>query len=221
MGKKNGFTLIEVLVVVAIIAILSAMLLPALQQAREKAHQVICMSNLKQIGLAIMMYADDYDGWLPWAGYYQGWGWGRLLGPSEYHSAGLNYIKNLKVYRCPTVGKRTVTYPTAPLPGAQCYGLNVRLCPQFNADGTVRYGSWTRLSRVVASSNTVLAFDFYWQSTGELTNWISESSILDSIQNVCQDHSDGANYLFVDGHVKWKEDPDPAGTGFWTIDTGD
>ena len=65
---KKGFTLIELLVVIAIIAILAAILFPVFAQAREKARQTSCLSNLKQLGTGYILYADDYDDYPPYAG---------------------------------------------------------------------------------------------------------------------------------------------------------
>ncbi len=87
---KRNFTLIELLVVIAIIAILAAMLLPALQSARERSRETACVNNLKQLGTVFTFYAGDYDDWLPGAAVYLGPGatnnrrWARFLHEQNY-----------------------------------------------------------------------------------------------------------------------------------------
>src|ERR1700716_2133138 len=93
--SRTGFTLIELLVVIAIIAILAAILFPVFAQAREKARQASCLSNLKQLGLAEMQYVQDYDE--KFSGSYQNSPAGRIYYPELIFP----YTKNTGIYFCP------------------------------------------------------------------------------------------------------------------------
>src|SRR5471030_2646577 len=101
--RTQGFTLIELLVVIAIIAILAAILFPVFAQAREKARQITCVSNEKQIDLAVLMYAQDYDETYPIAWGFEG-PWYQTIDPYIKNSgAAAGYAATEKgVWHCPS-----------------------------------------------------------------------------------------------------------------------
>lgn len=101
----RAFTLIELLVVIAIIAILAAILFPVFAQAREKARQAACLSNCKQLGTALMMYAQDNDEVLPLVLYGSAYSWDQQI---------MTYVKNTGVFHC----------PSAPTENTRCYNFN-------------------------------------------------------------------------------------------------
>jgi prepilin-type N-terminal cleavage/methylation domain-containing protein/prepilin-type processing-associated H-X9-DG protein len=110
MRSKRGFTLIELLVVIAIIAILAAILFPVFAKARERARQAGCISNQKQIVIAAKMFADDWEGVLPYVGKYSNdWWWGTGWGDSDpaWNDADgpiYDYVKaGQEVFVCPAV----------------------------------------------------------------------------------------------------------------------
>jgi prepilin-type N-terminal cleavage/methylation domain-containing protein len=150
--RRQGFTLIELLVVIAIIAILAAILFPVFAQARAKARQTSCLSNLKQLTLATSMYQQDYDGSFPyWNWWFQadaggcgGRGNAALdRGCGHYDSLWLNaiypYTKNGQIYACPsdvqnlTPGNSSIWWWTSSDP------LKVGMLPQIN-NQKVSYG---------------------------------------------------------------------------------
>lgn len=195
MRRHRGFTLIELLVVIAIIAILAAILFPVFARAREKARQASCLSNVKQMGLAAMMYGSDYDDCLVparirwvgdqvtyWCPYSSNPG---LLGP---------YINNRQIFRCPSSG-------TPSWGGVTDYGINYSLCVDTWYGGTPIF-----LVEVKYPSETLLVADSDWtRSTADYhtTNaWYVRESFW-AAAFVPARHNEGFNLAFLDGHAKW------------------
>jgi prepilin-type N-terminal cleavage/methylation domain-containing protein/prepilin-type processing-associated H-X9-DG protein len=203
---RTGFTLIELLVVIAIIAILAAILFPVFAQAREKARQTGCLSNNKQIGLATMMYLQDYDEKFPtqqWWGNNRSDGWpvvgSGIAGATadNYKDAILPYSKNEQIWICPTNIPNGTLATRPPNMG-------------YHMSGNVITRTGLSQAAIVAPASL-----FIMRESGK--GLVFNRAYLRPIPDYCDDvvayeqgnaanympHMKGYNLTFADGHAKW------------------
>jgi prepilin-type processing-associated H-X9-DG protein/prepilin-type N-terminal cleavage/methylation domain-containing protein len=183
-SARSAFTLIELLVVIAIIAILAALLLPALKQAKARARATSCLNNVRQIGLATMMFADDNNGALPQSE-HQGKSWVASLIP---------YGGTRGIYRCPADKNTNRLYS---------FAINDFLLPPLSDNP-----DFTKVTSVPSPTETTFLpecadkysssdhFHFADPEEGGYTPAAFESQV------AVKRHQNSANYLFVDGHVE-------------------
>jgi prepilin-type N-terminal cleavage/methylation domain-containing protein/prepilin-type processing-associated H-X9-DG protein len=207
--KNRAFTLIELLVVIAIIAILAAILFPVFAQAREKARQITCVSNMKQLGLGVLMYAQDYDekcapNRMP-----------NTYNPPEptgmtWRAALQPYLKNTQIFFCPD-DIRNVGWNEGFIDG------QIYKCSNDNSGGDRHHVSYayngyvfnndsgTSLAKITAPANTIMLIETRMEYP-DLGLWVMPWD-LGGVFGLAgagpfTTHNGMINWAFADGHVK-------------------
>jgi len=196
-AKRSGFTLIELLVVIAIIAILAAILFPVFARARENARRASCQSNLKQIGLGIMQYTQDYDEKYPTL-------WGPNYEPPHYRQKIFPYVKSTQLFRCPSNpnNNNIAEQAAAGYPAMNAsYVVNGRIIGRGETDWLSVTGTGTPLSLIQSPATKIMATESLWNDP-EIGAWGSWGWDNQFAEGGFAGHLNTWVCLYADGHVK-------------------
>ena len=187
IARPKAFTLIELLVVIAIIAILAAILFPVFARARENARRSSCQSNLKQIGLGIAQYTQDYDEYYP-RGRFASGNWAQVVNTP--------YLKSTQVFECPShslLPSQLIANTNASLPAIRRgYAPNPRvIVPAFTA---VRH-----IGFIEKPAQKIMVGE---QPDREWLDMVAPWNVPGNIDEGYVGHLSTGNFLFCDGHVK-------------------
>ena len=230
--KISGFTLIELLVVIAIIAILAAILFPVFARARENARRSSCQSNLKQIGLGILQYTQDYDEMLPPSRNTT-----TPFANAPWHYLVQPYIKSYQLFRCPSNTSKDPMQDTK-LAGAIAAGVPAEgIARSYQSNGGINGniagagslpGGYNRPFAQENTGTSIALLNFpattiavHEQAGGEYQPFSYDSGKIDGNSSNANggyaftNHLTMTNFLFVDGHVKSLK---PSATATTTID---
>jgi prepilin-type N-terminal cleavage/methylation domain-containing protein/prepilin-type processing-associated H-X9-DG protein len=225
-NHPRAFTLIELLVVIAIIAILAAILFPVFAQAREKARQTSCLSNMKQIGLGLMMYAQDYDEQFPRSDYTAPTpplnpaatgAFAARVNHYKWQAWVLPYIKSTQIFFCPSRTRDEVAWSGNGEVKGNGYALNLSLSgrpitvapfenPSFTGGGLAGLAAPAETWLLQELRNQI-SFSYLQNSTlypaALQTSWANYLTPGGVVNKANAPHSDGFTFCYADGHAKY------------------